>query len=78
MTSQIMQAIILVIDHEGGELKGTEQLALTINAKKTHVIKWVRALQHDGKLRIVPSRGGRGHRTVYRSTTARKLRNERR
>jgi hypothetical protein len=66
MTSTIQDSIIVVLEQNDGELKGTEELALTLNAPKNWTIKCVRILEASGQIQIIPGRGGRGHRTVYK------------
>lgn len=66
MTSTIHDAIVLLIDARDGEVRGTEELALALNAPKNWVIKRVRIAQANGELRIIQSRGGRGNKTIYK------------
>jgi len=66
MTSTIQDAIIIMLEEMGGEFKGTEELALALNAPKNWTIKCVRVLKTNGEIKIIPARGGRGHRTVYK------------
>lgn len=49
-----------------GELHGTEEIALTIKAPKWWLIKIARRLMTSGEIEIIPSNGGRGHKTTYR------------
>ncbi len=79
MTSVIRDAILITINKNGGTFEGTEELSLVLKSanNKKWVMRCVRILEKDGKIYIHRSRGGRGHRTVYKSTTARKLTNER-
>lgn len=66
--SIIKQAILIVLDENGGELQGTEKLQLCTNAhNKTWFINCVRVLEENGQLQIINApRGGRGNRTVYK------------
>jgi hypothetical protein len=64
--SVVRDAILIMLDQNNGEIEGTEQLARQLNADKPWLIKSVRVLERDGQLTIVPSRGGRGNRTVYK------------
>jgi hypothetical protein len=64
--STIRDAILVVIDENDGEIKGTEKLALLLNAGKTWMIKCARVIERTGHITIIPSRGGRGNRTVYK------------
>jgi hypothetical protein len=67
MTSAIQDAIIILLDEHGGELRGTEELALTLGTTKSWTIRCVRIMQSNGTIKIIPPRCyGRGHRTVYR------------
>ena len=67
MTSVIQDAIIIVLDENGGEMQGTETLALTLCTSKTYLIKCARVVQSNGQIKIIQARrGGRGHRTVYK------------
>ncbi len=66
MTSQLIRTILVILDNNNGELQGTEQLALDLNAPKNWTIRCVRRLNEDGTITIIPSRGGRGNKTVYR------------
>lgn len=62
----LRDAILIVLDDDGGETHGTDSLASRLNAGKPWLIKSVRVLEKDGELTIIPSRGGRGHRTIYK------------
>lgn len=79
MTSVIRDAILIAIKKNGGTFEGTEELSRVLNTinNKKWVVRCVRILERDGEIYIARTRGGRGHRTVYKSTTARKLINER-
>lgn len=66
MTSTIQDAIIIVLEQNGGELKGTEELSLMLHVQKRWTIKCVRVLESNGQIQILQSRGGRGKRTVYK------------
>lgn len=63
--STVRQAILLVLD-KTGEVHGTECLSLAINAPKAWTIVQLRRLQDQGEIRIIPSNGGRGRKTIYR------------
>lgn len=64
--SPVTESIIIVLETNGGEIKGTEQLALAVNSPKHYIIKCARAIQRRGLITIVPSNGGRGNKTVYK------------
>jgi DNA-binding IscR family transcriptional regulator len=67
--SKLMPTIIIVIEQNGGEFAGTEQLALEVNAPKRHVTPLARRLACLGLITIVRSNGGRGNKTKYISRT---------
>jgi len=65
--STTSQIILVVIDEHGGEVEGTETLALAANVRrKSYLLKCVRALRHNSLITIIPSSGGRGRKTIYR------------
>jgi hypothetical protein len=64
--STVRDAILIMLDEHDGEIHGTELLARHLNADKPWIIKCVRVIESDGQIEIIPSRGGRGHRTIYR------------
>lgn len=49
-------------------IDGTEKITIEISTSncKTFVLKQLRALERSGHITIIPSRGGRGKRTVYK------------
>ena len=63
--SQIMPKIIIVIEQNGGEIEGSENLALEIGTAKHYVLKCARRLHRIGLITICPSCGGRGRKTKY-------------
>jgi len=55
------------LEANGGELQGTEQIALTINARdKGWLVSILRRLEERGVLKIIRSTGGRGNKTIYK------------
>jgi hypothetical protein len=50
------------------ELHGTEEIAIRFSGvdSKSWILRMLRRLQDKGIITIIPSRGGRGHKTVYR------------
>ena len=79
MTSGIQQDVVKAIDENGGEIHGTETIAITVNARdKGWLVSILRRLASGGSITITPSRGGRGNKTVYKRNrnspgTARKI-----
>lgn len=66
MTSVIQDGIIIMLDENGDEIKGTEKLALMLSTTKSYVVKCARIVQSKGLIKIIQARGGRGNRTVYK------------
>jgi len=64
--SQLMPMIIIVIDRNGGEVQGSEELALELNTAKHYVLTCARRLARLGEITIRRSCGGRGNKTVYK------------
>jgi hypothetical protein len=64
----VEKQIVLVLETNGGEVSGTEKLAALVNLinKKSWVRHCARQLAKFGVITIRPSRGGRGHQTVYK------------
>jgi hypothetical protein len=63
----IKDAVQAEMDAQGGTLEGTEKIALSINVRrKSFLIKILRRLASVGSITIIPSRGGRGNKTVYK------------
>ena len=61
------EIMIDVLDKNDGEMRGTETFALTVNMpNKAWLRRILRRLASGGEITITPSRGGRGHKTVYR------------
>lgn len=59
--------LIASLEEHGGEISGTESLANLIGAiRKSWLIQQARIIARDGKIEIIPSRGGRGRKTIYR------------
>lgn len=50
------------------EIRGTEHMSYGLLgcSNKSWTIKKLRELMDDGLLLILPSRGGRGHKTIYK------------
>jgi hypothetical protein len=74
MTNSVIQdAIILILESHEGEIAGTEALANEANCinNKTYLLQCVRIVQSNGHVQIIPSNGGRGHKTIYRCTSSR-------
>lgn len=63
--STIRDAILIMLD-QAEEIHGTDALARTLNTDKPWLIRSVRVMERRGQLTIIPSRGGRGNRTVYK------------
>ena len=65
MTSQTIEIILKTIANN--PVIGTEQLQnITNTRRRSYLLKCVRTLQHDGLITIIPSNGGRGHKTIYK------------
>lgn len=67
-TTKLSDAFIVRLRENGGVLRGTEEITLelsTINSK-TWIRRLARHLEQQGKITIIPSRGGRGRKTVYK------------
>lgn len=59
--------ILDVLNEHGGELLGTEALAIeTRTRRKSYLLKWIRLMQQRGLISVVPSPGGRGRKTHYK------------
>jgi Mn-dependent DtxR family transcriptional regulator len=66
MTSGVQEDIMEVLNKDG-IAAGTEQLALTINVRRKSWLREIlRRLASVGSITIIPSRGGRGNKTVYK------------
>jgi hypothetical protein len=63
----VRRAIVIILDHNE-IIEGTETLATELNLlnNKGYVIRSARILQDAGEITIIPSRGGRGLKTVYK------------
>lgn len=63
----VRRAIVIILDHNE-TIEGTETLATQLNLlnSKSYVIRSARILQDAGEITIIPSRGGRGLKTVYK------------
>jgi DNA-binding IscR family transcriptional regulator len=61
-----MPMIIIVIDRNGGEVQGSEELALELNTSKYYVRAIAQRLARLGEITICRSCGGRGNKTVYK------------
>jgi hypothetical protein len=68
MSSVISDAIIQIIEQHGDEVHGTAKLADDAGCvnQKSYLIKCAHVLQSNGQIVIIPSRGGRGRKTVYK------------
>ncbi|MBI5950191.1 MAG: hypothetical protein HY865_00925 [Chloroflexi bacterium] len=68
LTNSTHNQIILVLEERGGEVQGTEALALALGALncKSYIIRSARRLQSDGEITICKSCGGRGRKTTYK------------
>lgn len=64
--SNVRDSILVILEQNNGELQGTEELALALNAPKNWTIRCVRRLQENDEIKIIQSSGGRGKRTVYK------------
>ena len=65
MTSTVEEILIEQIN-AAGKLEGTERIAIEINAPKWWVLKIAQRLAAKGRIHIVATNGGRGHKTVYK------------
>jgi hypothetical protein len=64
--STIREGIQAIIEENGGEVKGTTNLASQLNTDEYWVRKCARVLAGAGLIKIISSRGGRGKRTIYK------------
>jgi hypothetical protein len=67
-TTKLSEAFIARLRANGGVLHGTEKITLelsTINTK-AWILCLARDLEKRGTITIIPSRGGRGRKTVYK------------
>lgn len=64
----ILDRILAAMDERGGVIIGTENFASLIGRvnSKPWLIRNARLLEQDGTIVIIPSRGGRGNKTIYR------------
>lgn len=64
----IIQRILAAMDRNGGIVIGTENFAgmLGTIGNKSYLRHNARMLEQDGEIVIIPSRGGRGNKTIYR------------
>jgi hypothetical protein len=63
----IKDAVQAELDAKGGTLEGTETIALSINVRRKSWLREIlRRLASGGSITIIPSRGGRGNKTVYK------------
>lgn len=63
----VRRAIVLILD-DNETIEGTETLATELNMinSKSYVVRSARILQTEGEITIIPSRGGRGLKTIYK------------
>lgn len=64
--SSIREGIQTTIENDGGEVKGTSHLANRLHTWEKWIRKYARELAAAGLITIIPSRGGRGKRTIYK------------
>ena len=70
----VLRKLIRVLDLHGGEVQGTENLALelsTLNCK-SYVIRAARFAEQIGEITIIPSAGGRGRKSIYKRKSPRR------
>lgn len=62
-----LEKIIMEKIKGNDELQGTEQIALSVNARyKNWMVTILRRLEARGEITIITSSGGRGNKTIYR------------
>jgi predicted transcriptional regulator len=64
--SSIREGIQTVLEENNGEVQGTAHLADQLKTDEHWLRKCARVLAHAGLITIIPSRGGRGKRTIYK------------
>ena len=66
-SAMTLKHVIIAALEENDQIEGTEYFANQIGARdKTWLIRLARLIANEGKITIIPSRGGRGNKTIYR------------
>jgi hypothetical protein len=67
-TTKLSDAFLACLRANGGVFHGTEKFILEISTinSKTRILRIARDLEERGTIAIIPSRGGRGRKTIYK------------